>query len=426
MGNTRWARQGGRRRGERRQVHTLPAAAPPGRDRDGARGRCAARRRAGLGPLARARRRAGRGGHARTIATAAFVLVLVARAHRVDPPASPLPRTWCTGAALRPHAGRRSFTGSRAISWRAVLLAAALAGAALVIQAAAWWSPSDWWAWAAVVLAAAVAGRGGAGAGPGRLRSASGVVPLGRADLEARLTALARRAGAPRGTGVRVESGPPGLGHGAARRDGSLAPHPGGRHGARHAQRRRGGGDRGPRTGPPPPRRHVVECGGGGGRRGAGALRGSPACCPLAGGAFSLAGPADTAALPLVALVCGRRGGGCGAARQRGVARAGAPRRPRRAGVDGQRARARADAQAAQRRPPGRRPPSESGPRRSSIAIRQWLNGLQRRNDGAPPMHNSQFTIHKLQAGSRKPEAGSLCLGSCGRRRPEWFACSKR
>ena len=91
------------------------------------------------------------------------------------------------------------------------MLAAALTGAALVIQLAAWWSPSDWWAWAAVVLSAAALG--GAAVVPALAAwSASGVVPLGRADLEARLTALARgraRREYPYSNG----GGPPGLGH---------------------------------------------------------------------------------------------------------------------------------------------------------------------------------------------------------------------
>jgi STE24 endopeptidase len=79
--------------------------------------------------------------------------------------------------------------------WRAAMLAAPLAAIALVLQASAWWSPSAWWAPASVAMAAAVVC--GAALVPAMVaRSGAELAPIRRADLAARLTALAARAGA--------------------------------------------------------------------------------------------------------------------------------------------------------------------------------------------------------------------------------------
>ena len=286
------------------------------------------------------------------------------------------------------------------MSWRAVLVAAALASAALVIQAAAWWSPYE-----LVGVGRRRAGRGRTGRGGPRARPGRSLRVRRRAAWPRGPRGAADVAGPPRrgagGTGVPVASGPAGLGHGAARRDGSLAPHPGCRHGPRHAQRRRGGGDRGPRTGPLPPRRHVVECGGVGGRRGAGTLRRGAAAAR--GRRRVLAGRAGRHGRAAARRTrVGRRGGGRGAARQHGVARAGAPCRPRCADVDGQRPGARAHAQAAQRRPPGGGPPSELGrgavpspPRRGRSDCRGGEVG------------HRQFTIHNHNSQTAGPRAES-------------------
>ncbi len=235
------------------------------------------------------------------IATAAFVLTLVgARTVLI------LPIAFAADVALGRRYGRPRtsivhwFAG---YVWRAVLLAAALASAALVIQAAAWWSPTNWWAWAAVVLAAAVLG--GAALVPVLAsRSASAVVPLGRADLEARLTSLARRAGAP---GVQVfqwRVGQPGsgtallVGMGPSRRilvaDTVLETHSDDEvevivaHELAHYRRADTWWSAAASAG-------AAALG----------LYAAARLLPVAGGAFSLAGPADTAALPLVALVWG-------------------------------------------------------------------------------------------------------------------------
>ena len=69
-------------------------------------------------------------------------------------------------------------------------------GAALVVQAAAWGAGPLWWVWATGVLAVAVVGA--AYLVPAALaRAAAEVAPLGRPELEARLSALAARVGVP-------------------------------------------------------------------------------------------------------------------------------------------------------------------------------------------------------------------------------------
>jgi STE24 endopeptidase len=78
--------------------------------------------------------------------------------------------------------------------WQAVVLWAWLAGAALAVRAAAWWSPEGWWLWSAALLAAAIGG--GAVLVPWlAARAAADVAPL-PGQLSARLAALAARAGA--------------------------------------------------------------------------------------------------------------------------------------------------------------------------------------------------------------------------------------
>ena len=93
-------------------------------------------------------------------------------------------------------------TGASTTQWLMAFLgrlaqSAVLAvGAALVVQAAAWWAGPLWWAWATGVLAVAVVGA--AYLVPAALaRAATEVAPLGRPELEARLSALAVRVGVP-------------------------------------------------------------------------------------------------------------------------------------------------------------------------------------------------------------------------------------
>ena len=186
---------------------------------------------------------------------------------------------------------------------RAVVLGTALTGAALVIHLAAWWSPSDWWAWAAIVLSAAALG--GVAVMPALAGwPASGIVPLGRADLEARLTALALRAGAPRvpvfqwTVGRRGSSTALLVGMGPSRRilvaDTVLDTHSDDEvevivaHELAHHRR----ADTWWST--------LAAAG-----AGALALYAAARVLPVVGGALSLAGPSDPAALPLIALVAG-------------------------------------------------------------------------------------------------------------------------
>ena len=241
--------------------------------------------------------------------------------------------------------------------WRAVVLAAALAGAALVIQVAVWWSPAAWWAPASAVLAAAIVG--GAALVPAlAARSAAELAPIGRAELAARLTALAARAGAagvpilewklgPRAAGATALL----VGFGPSRRilvtDAVLDTHADDEvevivaHELAHHRR----GDAWWTA-----------------AMAAGALAlglyAAARVLPLAAGALALQGPGDAAALPLVGAGLRRRGGAAGAARQPGVARPGAARRSRCPGLDAQRARARADAEAVERGASRRRPPA--------------------------------------------------------------------
>jgi STE24 endopeptidase len=80
--------------------------------------------------------------------------------------------------------------------WRTVVLTGVLAVAALVVRAAAWWSPAAWWGWAAVAMSIAIVAA--AAFVPSLAsRSGTGLSPLRRGDLAARLAALAERAGAP-------------------------------------------------------------------------------------------------------------------------------------------------------------------------------------------------------------------------------------
>jgi len=234
-------------------------------------------------------------------ATAAFVLALAAARTVLI-----LPIAFVTDVVVGRRYGRMPPS---ALHWgtgflgRAVVLAAALTGAALVIQLAAWWSASNWWAWAAVVLSAAVLC--GAAVVPAlAARSASGVVPLGRADLEARLTALARRAGAPgvpvlqwrvgrRGSGTALL-----VGMGRSRRiliaDTVLDTHSDDEvevivaHELAHHRRADTWWSAA-----------AAACAGTLG------LYAAARVLPVAGGTFSLAGPSDPAALPLMALVSG-------------------------------------------------------------------------------------------------------------------------
>ena len=189
--------------------------------------------------------------------------------------------------------------------WRAVVLAAALAGAALVIQVAAWWSPAAWWALAAAVLAAAIAGRGGAGTRPGRAlgRGAGADWPrraCGAADRAGGTGRSRRRAGPRSGSWARGLPAPPRCwsAFGPSRRilvtDAVLDTHADDEvevivaHELAHHRR----GDAWWTA-----------------AMAAGALAlglyAAARVLPLAAGAFALQGPGDAAALPLVALVCG-------------------------------------------------------------------------------------------------------------------------
>lgn len=70
------------------------------------------------------------------------------------------------------------------------------AGAALAVQATAWWAGPLWWAWAAGLLAVVVVGA--AYLVPTALaRAATEVAPLRRPELEARLSALTAHVGVP-------------------------------------------------------------------------------------------------------------------------------------------------------------------------------------------------------------------------------------
>ena len=188
--------------------------------------------------------------------------------------------------------------------WRAIVLAAVLAGAALVIQAAAWWSPANWWAWASGVLAAVLIS--GAALVPALVvRSASEVSPIQRPGLAARLTELALRAGA---GGVPVFEWKVGrratavtavlAGIGPSRRilvaDTVLDTHTDDEvevivaHELAHYRR----GD------------SWWSAAMAAGAAAAG-LYASARLLPTVAGALAISGPSDTAALPLVALVCG-------------------------------------------------------------------------------------------------------------------------
>ena len=188
--------------------------------------------------------------------------------------------------------------------WRALVLAAVLAGASLVIQAAAWGSPSAWWAPASVVLGSAVVGGAALLPAPG-VRSAADLAPIG----SARPGGAADRAGGAgrhrRRAGPRVEAGSRAggatallAGFGPSRRilvtDAVLATHADDEVEVivAHGWPTIGGGTRG-----------------GAAAMAAGALAlglyAAARVLPLAAGALALKGPGDAAALPLVALVCG-------------------------------------------------------------------------------------------------------------------------
>ena len=126
-------------------------------------------------------------------ATVAFVLALLAARTVLI-----LPVAYSSEVVHERRYGRARGTVVRwfgAYLWRAVVLAVPLVAAALVVQASAWWSPSAWWVLASMGLAAAVVC--GAALVPAMVgRSAVDLAPVRRADLAARLTALAARAGA--------------------------------------------------------------------------------------------------------------------------------------------------------------------------------------------------------------------------------------
>ena len=234
-------------------------------------------------------------------ATAAFVLALAAARTVLI-----LPIAFVTDVVVGRRYGRKPPSPLHWITGflgRAAVLAMTLTGAALVIQLAAWWSPSNWWAWAAAVLSAAALG--GAAVVPAlAARSASAIVPLGRADLESRLIALARRAGAPgvpvfqwrvgrRGSGTALL-----VGMGPSRRilvaDTVLDTHSDDEvevivaHELAHHRRADTWWSAAAAAG-----------------AGALGLYAAARVLPVVGGAFSLAGPSDPAALPLIALVAG-------------------------------------------------------------------------------------------------------------------------
>jgi STE24 endopeptidase len=311
----------------------------------------------------------------------AFVVdVVVGRRYGRMPPS---PFRWATG-----------FLG------RAVVLAAALTGAALVIRLAAWWSPPNWWAWAAVVLSAAALGA--AAAVPAlAASSASGVVPLGRTDLEARLTALARRAGAP---GVRVFQWRVGrlgsgtallVGMGPSRRilvaDTVLDTHSDDEvevivaHELAHHRRADAWWSAAAAAG---------ACALG--------LYAAARVLPMVGGAFSLAGPSDTAALPLMALVAG------------GVAAAVAPlvnlvsrAQERRADRDALAWTGNAPALVRTLRRLSAEHLTEERPTGWAAAFLNSHPGVAERIAAAESWGaaNSQFTIHDSQTAGREPRA---------------------
>lgn len=100
---------------------------------------------------------------------------------------------------------RWSAASARRLTQSAVLAAAAT----LVVQGTVWLAGPFWWAWAAGVLAVAVVGA--AYLVPAALaRAATEVAPLGRPELEARLSALAVRVGVPSIQVLRWKAGPAG------------------------------------------------------------------------------------------------------------------------------------------------------------------------------------------------------------------------
>ena len=339
-------------------------------------------------------------------ATCGFVLALLAARTVLI-----LPMAYALGgrarAPLRPHAHHPAALVGRPVCGVRSCSAAVLAGAALVIRAAAWLSPAAWWAPASVVLAAAIVGA--AALVPAlAARSAAELAPIRRADLAERLTALAARAGAPRSAGPRVEGrAAVGRRDRAAGRARALAPHPGDRRRARHARRRRGGGDRGPRAGAPSARRRMVDGGAWRRVRSRSGLYAAARVLPLAAGAFALKGPGDAAALPLIALVCGGVAAALAPLANVASRAPGAARRPRCAGLDAQRAGPGADAEAPQRRASGRR--SAAGLGRGAVPppSSAWRSGLPQRKSWSVKVQFRTTAGREPEAGSRKPMSGS-------------------
>jgi STE24 endopeptidase len=235
-------------------------------------------------------------------ATLAFVLPLLAARTMLI-----LPVAYASEVVHERRYGRTLVTvvrWLRAYLWRALALAVLLAGAAVVVQVAASWNPAAWWVSASAVLAAAVVA--GAALLPAlTARSAAELAPIRHADLAARLTALAARAGAGSVPVLEWKAGSrPGgatallAGIGPARRilvtDTVLDTHADDEvevivaHELAHHRR----GDAwwtaaltaGALTLELYVAAHVL---------------------PVAAGVFALTGPADIAALPLIALVCG-------------------------------------------------------------------------------------------------------------------------
>ena len=235
-------------------------------------------------------------------ATLAFVLVLLAVRTAVV-----LPVAYSTEVVHERRYGRAQGSVVRWFGvylWRAAVLAVPLAAAALVVQASAWWSPSAWWTMAFAALAVAVVC--GAALVPAMVaRSAAGLAPIGRADLAARLNALAARAGAEGVPILEWKVGPLGAGAtallagiGPSRRilvtDAVLDTHADEEvevivaHELAHNRRGDAWWTAAITAG-------VLVLG----------LYAAARILPLAAGTFALRGPADAAALPLIALVCG-------------------------------------------------------------------------------------------------------------------------
>ena len=232
-------------------------------------------------------------------------------------------------------------------------------------------------------------------------RSASGVVPLGRADLEARLTALAQRAGAPgvpvfqwrvgrRGSGTALL-----VGMGPSRRilvaDTVLDTHSDDEvevivaHELAHHRRADTWWSAAAAAG-----------------AGALGLYAAARVLPVAGSAFSLAGPSDPAALPLMALVAG------------GVAAAVAPlvnlvsrAQERRADRDALAWTGNAPALVRTLRRLSAAHLTEDRPPGWAEALFNRHPGSGRTNRGSGIWGANQFRTTR-EAESRKPEAGSL------------------